>query len=269
MHGVDPETERLRRQCVPSLRATPPRQCWHVSQVVIKVLTKPDHVSLDSKRGLHMGLQGANQFAQIFTTDSFSEFIPIWSVLFERFKPQKILEIGSFEGRSACFTIEEATKHADVELHCMDSFAGSYEHQHEGLDLSHLEARFESNTKVSLGRIAGQGKCRLLKHRTLSLPGLARLVTEGFSGYFDMIYVDANHLAHDVLNDLVLSFELLKTGGLMVADDYLWNERNRGTVLHNVSHPKPAVDAFVNINNFRIQILQASNYQMYLVKLPE
>ena len=207
------------------------------------------------------------QYQHTFTTDSFSEFAGIWTTLFDKFKPQKILEIGSFEGRSACFTIEEATKHGNIELHCMDSFEGSYEHRHEGLNLSHLEARFDENIKISLNRIKGQGSCRVIKHKALSLKGLAKLVTDGYSEYFDIVYVDANHEAHDVLNDLVLSFELLRVGGLMIADDYLWNERNRGTALHTVTHPKPAVDAFVNINNFRLQILQAPNYQQYLVRI--
>jgi len=39
---------------------------------------------------------------------------------------------------------------------------------------------------------------------------------------YDLIYVDGSHVARDVLLDAVCGFALLRTGGLMMFDDYQW-----------------------------------------------
>ena len=38
----------------------------------------------------------------------------------------------------------------------------------------------------------------------------------------DIVYVDGSHRACDVLMDGVLAWRLLKPGGVMIFDDYLW-----------------------------------------------
>lgn len=45
---------------------------------------------------------------------------------------------------------------------------------------------------------------------------------EGGENKFDFIYVDGLHLSQDVLYDALLSFDLLKVGGILIFDDYLW-----------------------------------------------
>ena len=42
------------------------------------------------------------------------------------------------------------------------------------------------------------------------------------NGAIDFIYVDGSHQAHDVLCDAILSFKLLRVGGIVCFDDYLW-----------------------------------------------
>ena len=39
---------------------------------------------------------------------------------------------------------------------------------------------------------------------------------------YDLIYVDGSHVARDVLLDAVCGFALLRTGGVMMFDDYQW-----------------------------------------------
>ena len=41
-----------------------------------------------------------------FTADWFSGNVPVWSALIEQVRPVRILEIGSYEGRSAVFAIQ-------------------------------------------------------------------------------------------------------------------------------------------------------------------
>ena len=62
----------------------------------------------------------------------------------------------------------------------------------------------------------------------------------------DFVYIDGSHHAHAVLSDLVHAFGLLKTGGLIVCDDYLWTatDADPGDVL---ARPKIAIDAFTTI----------------------
>jgi hypothetical protein len=64
----------------------------------------------------------------------------------------------------------------------------------------------------------------------------------------------------------VLAFRLLKVGGLMVLDDYLWTAEGKGTQdFYNL--PKPAIDAFMNIYQRKMTVLSAPLYQLYARKI--
>jgi hypothetical protein len=52
---------------------------------------------------------GAQTGEYEFTRDWFSQNVPVWRQIISRDKPTKILEIGSFEGRSTCRIIEMST----------------------------------------------------------------------------------------------------------------------------------------------------------------
>ena len=41
--------------------------------------------------------------------------------------------------------------------------------------------------------------------------------------YYDFIYIDGDHTNEGVFIDSVLSFPLLKNGGIIIFDDYLWS----------------------------------------------
>jgi predicted O-methyltransferase YrrM len=57
---------------------------------------------------------------------------------------------------------------------------------------------------------------------------------------YDFIYIDGSHKAADVLEDAVLSFRLLKVGGLLIFDDYAWN----GGGPTEFDNPRRGIDAF-------------------------
>ena len=73
-----------------------------------------------------------------------------------------------------------------------------------------------------------------------SYDGLAALIIEG--AQFDFIYVDGSHTAPDVMIDACMAIGLLKQGGIMLFDDYLWQDMPG--LLHR---PKLAVDLFVTL----------------------
>ncbi|MCZ6464828.1 MAG: class I SAM-dependent methyltransferase [Proteobacteria bacterium] len=56
---------------------------------------------------------------------------------------------------------------------------------------------------------------------SIRLPGHAKL--EGLLEAGDFIYIDGCHEAACVLLDAVLSWDLLKVGGTMIFDDYVWS----------------------------------------------
>ena len=94
-----------------------------------------------------------------FTEDWFSRHIPAWNRILAALKPTRILEIGSFEGRSACYLIEQCPKLVDgtISITCVDNWQGGIEHKAGGFveaDMSEVERRFDYNTQLALGRTA-------------------------------------------------------------------------------------------------------------------
>ncbi len=77
--------------------------------------------------------------------------------------------------------------------------------------------------------------------------------------------MDGSHQAPDVLADAVFAFPLLKVGGLMIFDDYLWSMELPGQQ-DSFNMPKPAIDAFVNIYQRKVRVLSAPLYQLYVMK---
>ena len=115
-----------------------------------------------------------------------------------------ILEIGSWEGRSAAWFLDTFPGGS---LTCVDTFEGSAD-QGGSLALVDLRHRFRHNVRPHAARVCvrvGPSRRRLLG-----------LVAESF----DIAYVDGSHEAADVLCDLVMAWALLKPGGVLLCDDY-------------------------------------------------
>jgi cephalosporin hydroxylase len=202
----------------------------------------------------------------VFTNTWFADVRENWQHLLEQHRPTKILEIGSFEGASACFLIETLSKTAEVELHCVDSWEGGVEHKHGGSvesDMSSVEVRFHLNTRFAIE--SAQHRVSLVTHKRLSHLALSELVAERKLGYFDLVYVDGSHQAPDVLFDAVASFKLLRVGGILAFDDYLWREE-LPYGLDPLRCPKPAIDAFVNLNIRKLNVLSAPLGQLFIQK---
>src|SRR5665648_171918 len=141
----------------------------------------------------------------------------------------KCLEIGSFEGRSACWLAENIVTHQTSRLYCVDPFTGSVEHQGGPWELNSLYDRFLSNVKDYGNRIIP-----IKSYSNLALKDPAII-----SQTFDFIYIDGAHDAMNVLRDSVLAFDLLKTSGIMIFDDYLWGQ-------FGINTPRMGIDAFLS-----------------------
>ena len=211
-----------------------------------------------------------NEFADeyVFSNAWFSVARGVWEQILPTIKPRRVLEIGSYEGAASTFLTELISQSGGGELFCVDTWEGGIEHQVGGAaeaNMSEVEVRFMHNMTIALRKTRN---VKLDKIKAYSDIALSSLLAEGKAGYFDFIYVDGSHQAPDVLIDAVLSFKLLRVGGVIAFDDYLWSEPLE-TGVDPIRCPKPAIDAFTNIFCRKIRVLSAPLYQLYVQKIAE
>ena len=170
-----------------------------------------------------------------FTQDWFSWAPPVWEHLTPMLPERKnFLEIGAFEGRATTWIIENMMEDGG-EIVCIDTWAGGEEHVNGVMS----GAKYRFNDNINLVREKHPNR-NVTSCTGTSVDWLAALIQE--KQRFDFIYIDGSHIAKDVLTDACMSWPLLKKGGIMVFDDYLWGDMSRPNHV-----PKPAIDAFVNI----------------------
>lgn len=150
-----------------------------------------------------------------------------------------VLEIGSWEGRSAIFFLEYC---APCSITCIDTFAGAPEHA-DMPSLSSIEQNFDAN-------LAPYG-ARVEKIKSGSLSALTKLVEQNRT--YDLVYVDGSHARDDVLVDSVLGWRLLALDGLMIWDDYRW-----GAERPDHERPQRAVEAFLSMHADEIEIVHVN-----------
>ena len=179
-----------------------------------------------------------------FSEDWFTENIPVWVKVLRPFKGKAnlhYLEIGVFEGRSAIWMLENILTHPSSRLTGIDIFP-------EGTD---WKEKYLSNLNIS-------GSA----HKATTIEGDSQTELRKLPlNSFDIIYIDGCHRADCALSDGVLSFELLKTGGLLIFDDYRWKIYRYPEELR----PKIAVDAFITSYRNYIEVVH-SGYQLIIRK---
>jgi predicted O-methyltransferase YrrM len=195
-----------------------------------------------------------------FSDDWFSTNIPQWQSLFAGIgwnadEPKTAVEIGSYEGRSALWTLENLLRHPNSILHCIDTFEGGVEHgpQHT----ARLLERFSRNVHGS----PHGSKVRV--HAAHSIDALIVLASQGLNA--DFVYIDGSHQAPDVLADLVLAFKVLRPGGVLICDDYLWSNEPQGQA-DVLNSPKIAIDAFTTIYRRKLAFAVQRNWQFACIK---
>jgi len=192
-----------------------------------------------------------------FTRDWFYWVPALWEKLTPTLPARKnFLEIGSFEGRSMVWTVENMLMDGGS-IDCIDTFEGGEEYADETLHTA--ETNFEYNRNLVEQNFPMRG---VYKHKGLAVNCLAKLMVKNTHQY-DFIYIDGSHTARDTLTDACMAFHLLKNGGLMVFDDYLWGDPK--DILHR---PKLAIDAFINIFAEKV-IVQHMGYQLVVRKVEQ
>tara|TARA_B100000965_G_scaffold357070_1_gene335458 strand:- start:74 stop:778 length:705 start_codon:yes stop_codon:yes gene_type:complete len=124
----------------------------------------------------------------------------------KNFNPENILEIGSFEGRSAIFF---TNFYPNSLISCVDTWEGSDEHKN--FNFFKIENNFNNNTKYLVK------SNRLKKYKKAS-----DIFFSENNILFDLIYIDGDHSSEQLCKDIYNSWKFLKKNGILVVDDYVW-----------------------------------------------
>jgi len=183
-----------------------------------------------------------------FGEDWFSWQIPAFQEVTSKLNSRdSILEVGSFEGRSACWLLENVLSDTGT-LSCIDNWYGVPEHV--GGDGALAEKRFDKNVLVSK-----KPEQTVVKLTGNSVDELSKLIAA--KKQFDFIYVDGNHYAPLVLSDIVMCYWLLAPGGIMHMDDYEWGIN----ISEPTKHPKIAINGFLDCFKDRVELVH-KGYQI-------
>lgn len=190
-----------------------------------------------------------------FTQNWFTSVIPTFEMALKDLKGKpnlNYLEIGSFEGRSTLWMLENILTDESCRVTSIDDFSGDNIYNKGKILTDGLKERFLSNLAPH------KGKYRLLEGSSQKI-----LRKEFEDDTFDIVYVDGGHEAHETLLDAVYSIPLLKVGGYILFDDYTWNINN----LPDHKIPKIAIDAFMSCLKTQFRVVMVTWKTVVLQKL--
>lgn len=163
-------------------------------------------------------------------------------------KNLKFLQIGAYTGDASVWIAENIFISNDCTLIDVDTWQGSNEEIHKGFDWLNVEDTYDIKVKRYKN---------IIKHKTTSKEYLSKC-----NELFDFIYIDGDHTSDGVYQDASLAFPLLKSGGVMALDDYLWNHDTNNPELE----PKQGIDKFLKDVKGRIELLYM-DYQVWIKKV--
>lgn len=177
----------------------------------------------------------------IFSNDWFSSHLDVWNEHIRSFlinlNEPKVLEIGAFEGRSSLYFLKNFP---NLKLSVIDPW-----------DLTDgatddTFTRYKKNIRPFSNRVK--------IFRNISSEILGKLNNSSF----DCIYIDGDHKSIAVIHDAVLSYNLVKSGGLIIFDDYLGGDGSD-------KYPKPAIDFFHKLyaDSGRVSLIHDGYQRIY------
>jgi len=121
--------------------------------------------------------------------------------LYSEFVPAKCLEVGVYDGRNACWLLDNVLSHEQSTYTGID-YIGDHQLAHNRA-IANLK-RHAPKTELVIGN---------------SLQVLPQFVEQ--KRVFDLIFIDGCHSYDGFMSDVIHSWKLLEPGGFMVCDDYL------------------------------------------------
>jgi predicted O-methyltransferase YrrM len=170
-----------------------------------------------------------------FTKDYITPYIPQWEKYLGAFKGKPdihFLEVGSFEGCTSIWLLNNILTHPSSSITCVDFF-----------ETAEYEARFDHNVAVS-----GHAD------RLAKLKGKSQDILPTLAGRrFDAMYIDGGHSAAEVYADASLCWPLLKPGGVVAFDDYEWRMHRPPE-----NRPQQGIDRFLDEHRGELEVLHKS-----------
>ncbi|MEG4027521.1 MULTISPECIES: tetratricopeptide repeat protein [unclassified Microcoleus] len=174
-----------------------------------------------------------------FTQDWFTHNIPIWKRHLQEFTgivDFQVVEIGSFQGMSACWLLDNILTHPTAKITCIDLY-------------------FQQHFK---GNIVKTGAA----DRVIELEGYSQeLLINLASEYYDVAYIDGCHKPTSALQDAILSWRLVKVGGLMIFDDYEFTFPDSPE-----QDTKIGIDVFLEMFGSQLEVVH-KGYQLIVKKI--
>jgi predicted O-methyltransferase YrrM len=184
-----------------------------------------------------------------FTQDQVSHHAPIWTQHLSEMRGKEnihMLEVGSFEGRSALWFLQNILTDPSSTITCVDLFLTT-----PLAPFCMREIRFDHNIAAS----GFSSRVTKVKARSQELLKFLREDT------YNIIYIDGSHNAVDVQSDASLSWPLLKRNGIIIFDDYLWHLE-----WPLDWRPQMAIDNFLSSVGSELEILH-KGYQVIVKRL--
>ena len=190
------------------------------------------------------------------SAECFTCLIPLWTKNLKKyagFPGLQILEIGCFEGMATCWLLDEVLTDPDARITCIDIFEGVLDFQIKNPDKHRL---IERNFDINIAR-NGAG------YKVNKIVGYSQEVMRSLPlNSFDIVYIDGSHKASDVLEDAVISWRLVKPGGLIIFDDYNFVFED-----HPEWNTGLAIDAFMKLFADQIKVIEIDQRQVFLEKI--
>ena len=165
--------------------------------------------------------------------------------------PINYLEIGCFEGASVFYMFQNVLTHSDAHVTVIDPFEDSEDNI--GMFSGKAMDKFTNNLEKHLDNIT------IIKG--YSNVELQKLEKE----FYDLIYIDGDHTSYAALVDGILSFPLLRKGGMMIFDDYPWIG-NPADDLHHSNNPYTGINYFLKMFEGQYELVD-KNWQVTIRKL--
>lgn len=158
--------------------------------------------------------------------------------------PNKIIEVGTFEGLTSCYISDVYGHLGTIKIWCIDPHALSDD---LSTDMQTIKQNFLHNISVCANKNI-KYMCKS------SFDGLLELLNEKITAQF--IYIDGDHRSSYVLEDLVLAFNLLPVGGIILCDDTNWVNSKNDQIPDSPSlAPRMAIENFIQCNWHRIRLI--------------
>lgn len=145
-----------------------------------------------------------------FTSDWTSDRAPAWEAGLTQFMgtPIEMVEIGTYEGRSAVWFLEHVLTHPQAKLHCVDCYSYGERKELGPNILQQAKQRAAHN----LADFVATGNCEL--HYLA-----ASEWWQGSTKKVGLIYVDGQHTFNAALTDFFCAWVRLQSGGVLICDD--------------------------------------------------